>query len=108
MQTPARNFRWITISATLCLSFALAGCGSSATNGGGIKNPPPPPASNDPFWAQWGSTAQHSGAIPVAVQALNSKKADIVYDPFVEQEQNEEFGELVDHYQATLTDGDDF
>jgi hypothetical protein len=34
--------------------------------------------------------------------------ADIVYDPFVAQEQAEFFGDLVAHYQATLTDGNDF
>ncbi len=70
--------------------------------------PPPPQASNSPFWAQWGSTAQHSGAVNVAAQGLNKKLADIVYDPFVVQEQAEFGGDLVAHYQATLTDGNDF
>lgn len=97
--------------ATLVLSgilFSLAGCGGGSS--GGMKNPPPPPppASNSPFWAQWGSTAQHNGTIGIAAQSLNTKLADIVYDPFVAQEQNESNGELLAHYQATLTDGNDF
>jgi hypothetical protein len=70
--------------------------------------PAPPPASNTPFWAQWGSTAQHTGTVAVAAQSLNQKLADIVYDPFVIQEQAEQAGSLVVHYQATLTDGNDF
>jgi hypothetical protein len=70
--------------------------------------PPPPPASNNPFWAQWGSTAQHTGTVNVAAQNLNKQLADIVYDPFVLKEQAEFFGDLVAHYQATLTDGNDF
>ena len=48
------------------------------------------------------------GMASVAAQQLNNKVADIVYDPFVQQEQAEVFGELVAHYQATLTDGNDF
>lgn len=69
---------------------------------------PPPPASQSPFWAQWGATPQHSGAIGIAAQQLNNKLADIVYDPFVSLEQNESNGDLLAHYQATLTDGNDF
>jgi hypothetical protein len=48
------------------------------------------------------------GAAAVAAQGLNRKLADLVYDPFVAQEQAEFFGDLVAHYQATLTDGGDF
>jgi hypothetical protein len=44
----------------------------------------------------------------VAAQSLNNKLSDIIYDPLVPQEQNEEGGDLVVHYQATLTDGNDF
>jgi hypothetical protein len=99
----------------VCAAFMFAGllllfaCGGSA--GGSMPPPPPPPpppASNSPFWAQWGSTAQHSGSVNVAAQSLNKKLADIVYDPFVAQEQAEFGGDLVAHYQATLTDGNDF
>jgi hypothetical protein len=46
--------------------------------------------------------------VNVAGQGLNKKLADIVYDPFVAQEQAEFGGDLVAHYQATLTDGNDF
>jgi len=72
------------------------------------STPPPPPASNSPFWAQWGATPQHIGMVNVAGQGLNTKLADLVYDPFVAQEQAESDGALVGHYQATLTDGNDF
>lgn len=70
--------------------------------------PPPPPASNTPFWAQWGQNPQHSGQVNVAAQSLNNQLADIVYDPFVTQEQAEQGGDLVAHYPSTLTDGNDF
>ena len=68
----------------------------------------PPPASNNPFFAQWGAGPQHSGTVGIAAQALNNKISDIVYDPFVTQQQNESNGELLAHYEATLTDGNDF
>ena len=80
-------------------------CGGGSSRG---MKTSPPPASNNPFWAQWGSTPQHSGTISIAAQSLNNKLADLVYDPFVSQEQNESNGDLVAHYQATLTDGNDF
>src|ERR1700693_5842294 len=97
---------WIATFPILSLILLLASCGGSSS--GSMTPPPPPPASNTPFWAQWGSTAQHSGAVSVAAQALNTKLADIIYDPFVAQEQAEFSGDLVAHYQATLTDGRDF
>jgi hypothetical protein len=109
MQRNGKTPRLIAAVAILGLIFFLGGCGSSSSGGGTPPPPPPPPpASNNPFWAQWGSTSQHTGLAPVAAQSLNTKLADIVYDPFVSQEQDAEFGELVDHYQATLTDGNDF
>ncbi len=74
----------------------------------GPPPPPPPPASNHPFWGQWGAGPQHNGAVNVAAQGLNHQLADIVYDPFVAAEQRESFGDLLAHYQATLTDGNDF
>lgn len=99
-------------SIPFCLAFLLVllffGCGGSNNSNPPAPPPPPPPASNSPFWAQWGSTAQHSGAVNVAAQGLNKQLADIVYDSFVTQEQAEFGGDLVAHYQATLTDGDDF
>jgi hypothetical protein len=88
----------------VALIVLLAACGGSSRT----PPSPPPPASNSPFWAQWGSTAQHSGSVSVAAQGLNKQLADIIYDPFVAQEQAEFSGDLLAHYQATLTDGNDF
>src|ERR1700690_2359413 len=56
-------------------------------------------------WAQWGRTAQHSGATPAIGQSPNNKLADITFDPFVSQEQAESGGDLLAHYQAPLVDG---
>jgi hypothetical protein len=56
-------------------------------------------------WAQWGRTAQHSGATPAVGQSPNNKLADITFDPFVAQEQAESGGDLLAHYQAPLVDG---
>lgn len=95
---------WITL---LTLPFAACGGGSSAGNGGG-NGAPPPSASQSPFFAQWGFGPQHDGTVPVSAQALNRKLADIVYDPFVAQEQAESDDGLLAHYPATLTDGNDF
>jgi len=61
-----------------------------------------------PFWAQWGRNAQHTGMVNVAGQQLNNKLADIVYDPFTQQEQRDSGGELLAHYQSTLLDGNSF
>ncbi len=91
------------ITVVFIVAFSQAGCGSSS---GTTKNPPPP-ASNTPFWSQWASSPQHTGQVSVPGQALNNKLADLVYDPFVTQEQAESGGNLVAHYPATLTDGND-
>jgi hypothetical protein len=58
-------------------------------------------------WPQWGQNPQHSGFIATVGQSPNSKLANITYDPFVAQEQGENGGELLAHYQAPLTDGQD-
>ena len=58
-------------------------------------------------WPQWGQNPQHSGFIPTVGQSPNRKLASQTYDPFVAQEQMENFGELLAHYQAPLTDGQD-
>ncbi len=58
-------------------------------------------------WPQWGQNAQHSGTVAVAGQRLNNIVADVVYDPFVPQEQAANGGELLAHYQAPLVDGQD-
>ena len=58
-------------------------------------------------WPQWGQNPQHSGSIATVGQNPNQKLASMVYDPFVAQEQAENGGELLAHYQAPLTDGQD-
>ncbi|HKQ07699.1 MAG TPA: hypothetical protein VJ464_21410 [Blastocatellia bacterium] len=63
-------------------------------------------------WPQWGHDASHSGSINVVGQSPNQVLADIVYDPFVEQEKasgENVFGEadLFVHYQTPLVDGND-
>ena len=58
-------------------------------------------------WPQWGQNPQHSGFLPVVGQDPSRKLDSMVYDPFVAQEQTENFGELLAHYQAPLTDGQD-
>lgn len=69
-------------------------------------------ASTSPFWQQWGSNPQHTGMVPVAGQNVSNKLADIIYDPFIEQEKAENsavFGEavLTVHEQSPITDGND-
>jgi hypothetical protein len=58
-------------------------------------------------WPQWGQNPQHSGSIPTVGQNPSRKLASMVYDPFVSKEQAENNGELLAHYQAPLTDGQD-
>jgi len=103
------RFRFVPVFLGIIFSLTsfLTGC-SGSSGGTTTKASGPPPASNNPFWPQWGSTPQHTGTTTVAAQQLNKKIADIVYDPFVTQEQAEFSGDLVAHYQATLTDGNDF
>ncbi len=64
-------------------------------------------AANDRSWPQWGQNPQHTGTINVLGQDLGQKLADIVYDPFVPQEQAFTGGELLTHYQVPLLDGED-
>ncbi len=58
-------------------------------------------------WPQWGQNSEHSGSISILGQSPNRKLVSQVYDPFVAQEQAENFGELLAHYQAPLTHGQD-
>src|SRR5712692_395522 len=58
-------------------------------------------------WPQWGQNPQHSGSIGIAGQSPSEQLAKMTYDPFVAQEQAENNGELLAHYQAPLTDGQD-
>jgi hypothetical protein len=107
-------------TARLCLlGCALAqlavGCGGGGSGTAPAPAPtptptptPPPTATDSPFWSQWGFNAQHSGTVTVAAQSLNTQLADIIYDPFVAQEQAEAGGALIAHYPATLVDAGDF
>jgi hypothetical protein len=65
--------------------------------------------SNLPFWSQWGADQQHAGMVNVVGQGAVNQLANIVYDPFVAQEQAENIseGDLTVHYQAPITDGND-
>src|SRR5262245_62616258 len=58
-------------------------------------------------WTQWGRDPQHWGFVPVAGQLPSRILADVVYDPFSEQEQAEAAGTLLTHFQAPLVDGRD-
>jgi len=101
--------RTIQAAVIFACCVAMVGCGGG---GSSTKSSAPPPASNTPFWAQWGANPQHTGNVSVAGQSLSNKLADIIYDPFINQEKAENttlFGEavLTVHEQAPLTDGND-
>jgi hypothetical protein len=63
-------------------------------------------AQTKPAWPQWARTPQHTGSTHAVGQSPNAQLADIIFDPFVSQEQAEEYGELLSHYQVPLVDGD--
>ena len=93
---------------------AVGFCAMLSACGGGSGSPvvTVPPASNQPVWSQWGSNPQHTGMVALAGQSLTNKHADIVYDPFVDQEKAENAplfgaGVLTVHQQAPITDGND-
>lgn len=60
-------------------------------------------------WPQWGRNSQHTGAVNTAGQRPNKILANLIYDPFVEQEKADPLGggTLSVHYQAALVDGND-
>jgi hypothetical protein len=53
-------------------------------------------------WPQWAQNPQHTGFVLAEGQTPKQELADIVYDPFVAQEQTEANGELLVHYQVPL------
>ena len=53
-------------------------------------------------WPQWAQNPQHTGFVSIEGQSPKKQLADIVYDPFVAQEQTEANGELLVHYQVPL------
>ena len=101
----ARFLCMIVMAACL----GLAACGGTSSSGGSSAGPVA--ASNSPVWPQWGATSQHTGAVAVDGQLPRRKLADVVYDPFVEQEKAENapvFGSaLTVHEQSPITDGND-
>src|SRR6266446_10540962 len=60
-------------------------------------------------WPEWGQDQTHIGTVNVAGQNLNRILANIVYDPFIDQEKAPENGDgdLLVHYQTPLVDGND-
>jgi len=60
-------------------------------------------------WPEWALNSRHTGQTNVAGQNLTHILADIVYDPFVDQEKAPENGDgdLLVHYQTPLVDGND-
>lgn len=64
-------------------------------------------AQSDTSWPQWGKDPQHAGFISVVGQPINRQLADLIYDPFVAQEQAEEEGDLLAHYQVPILHGND-
>jgi len=56
-------------------------------------------------WPQWAQNPQHTGMVQVFGQVPKQQLAQIVYDPFVKQEQAEQGGDLVVHYQVPLVEG---
>jgi hypothetical protein len=101
-----RRVAEILTGAAICATLAACG-GAGGTNGEGGSAAMNPAPSNTPFWAQWGANPSHTGMVNVTAQGLSQKLADFAYDPFVSQEQAASGGELVVHYQATLTDVND-
>jgi hypothetical protein len=107
----------IQVSATLGSLTTASYMGHITVTSAGVQGSPAtinvtfavggPLPSNAPFWAQWGANPQHAGMVNVAGQNLGHQLADIVYDPFVPQEQAEQTGDLVVHYQAPILDGND-
>jgi hypothetical protein len=64
-------------------------------------------AQNARSWPQWGQNPQHTGNVDVVGQHIDQILEDIVYDPFVPDEQAFTGGELLAHYQVPILDGQD-
>ena len=56
-------------------------------------------------WPQWGGSPEHSGGSAATGHPPAALLADVVYDPFVEQEKAEAGGSLVVHYAVPLLEG---
>jgi outer membrane protein assembly factor BamB len=79
------------------LLVALFGCGDNLA---------PRPDPHCDAWRQWAHDASHTGSTCASGQALQRVLADIVLDPFAEDEEKDSGGDLVIHYQVPLVDGD--
>src|SRR4051812_29438057 len=68
-----------------------------------------PAAATGQDWSQGMRNAQHTGAVSAAGQPAAHVLADVVYDPFVDQEKADPLAapDLLVHYQAPLVDGND-
>jgi outer membrane protein assembly factor BamB len=62
-------------------------------------------AADIPDWSQWGGTSLHTSSTSAVGQTPSVQLASLTYDPFVSQEQAEEHGVLLAHYQVPLIDG---
>ncbi len=58
-------------------------------------------------WPQWAQNPQHTGFLNVAGQDLRRILANIVYDPLVPDEEAQNDGDLLAHYQVPLVEGND-
>ena len=75
------------------------------------SNPPAPRPQLDcsqvTDWTQVGRSSTHVGTVCAQGRALTPTGAPVVIDPFLAQEQAEEDGNLLAHFQAPLVSGDD-
>lgn len=58
-------------------------------------------------WWQWGRNPRHDSASPAVGQRLERIEAEVIVDPFAQQEKNSVGGFLLVHYQAPIVDGND-
>ena len=83
---------------------SLVGCSKDAP---GIARTPELSCGGPMAYGQWGQDPAHSSTTCNRGQALSKILADVVYDPFVAQEEAEAHGDLLAHYQAPLVSGDE-
>src|SRR5205807_2486206 len=58
-------------------------------------------------WLQWGGDPSHAGQSCSAAQPMSRQLGEVKFDPFVEAETAEEYGDILIHYQVPLIAGDD-
>jgi len=62
---------------------------------------------SQPFWPQWGLDPQHGLQANVAGQRLNQILAAVTYDALIADEEGQNGGNLLAHFQVPLIDGND-